>query len=101
MATIPNELPPGLEVYGRSPEFSSANLPAKLQSAHSTKAGTWGLLRVIEGKLRYVLEAPQRDERTVTAGGTVVIEPEALHHVEFIEPGRFFIEFCRVPVPAR
>lgn len=101
MSIIPNELPPGLEVYGRSPEFTSDNLPAKLRSAHSTKGGTWGVLRVIEGKVRYVLEAPHQEERMVSAGGTVVIEPEALHHVEFIELGRFFIEFCREPAPAR
>jgi hemoglobin len=97
MSRIPTELPPGLEAYGRSPDFSSDNLPAKLQSAHSTKAGTWGVLRVIEGKVKYVLETPERDERLIAAGDTVVIEPEVLHHVEFVEPGRFFVEFCRRP----
>ncbi|KQZ99912.1 hypothetical protein ASD64_13980 [Mesorhizobium sp. Root157] len=57
------------EAYGRSPEFTPEMLPAKFQTAHATKAGTWGLLHVIEE-------------------GTP-------HHVAFTESGRIFIEFYR------
>ena len=49
MSTIPTQLPAGFVAYGRSPDFNSENLPAKLRTAHSTKAGTWGLLHVLEG----------------------------------------------------
>ena len=51
MLTIPKELPAGFEAYGRSTDFTPDNLPARLQAAHSTKAGTWGLLHVLEGKI--------------------------------------------------
>jgi len=95
MSTIPHELPPGFVAYGRSPDFTSDNLPAKLQSAHSTKAGTWGLLHVIEGVLRFQLEPPHQGERVVNAGGTVVIESEVPHRVQFLEPGRMYVEFYR------
>jgi hemoglobin len=95
MSTIPHELPPGFKAYGRSPDFTSDNLPAKLQSAHSTKAGTWGVLHVLEGVLHYRLESPHQGERVVSAGDTVVIEAEVPHRVEFIEPGRMFVEFYR------
>lgn len=101
MSIIPNELPANFEAYGRSPDFTSENLPAKLRSAHSTKAGTWGLLHVLEGKILYQLEAPYSGSALVAAGERVVIESEVPHHVEFVEPGRFFVEFYRLaPVAA-
>jgi hemoglobin len=95
MSTIPSELPPGFVAYGRSPDFFSDNLPAKLQSAHSTKAGTWGLLHVLEGVVHFHLESPHHGEKIVRAGETVVIESQVPHRVEFLEPGRMFVEFYR------
>jgi hemoglobin len=100
MAHIPDELPAGVEAYGRSPDFTPDTMPPQLRSAHSTKAGTWGLLHVLEGAVDYQLESPNEGERTVAAGGTVVIEPEIRHHVAFREPGRFFVEFYRAKAPA-
>jgi hemoglobin len=96
MTDIPERLPAGYETYGRSPDFTPDNLPAKLQAAHSTKPGTWGLLHVLEGRLRYTLEAPHAGERLVGAGERVVIEAEVRHRVAFVEPGRFFVEFYRL-----
>lgn len=95
MPGIVTTLPARMEMYRRSPDFRPDNLPQKLQSAHSTKAGTWGLLRVLEGKLLFRLEGAVDGERLVSAGETVVIESEILHSVSFVEPGRFFIEFYR------
>ena len=74
MSMIPNELPAGLEAYGRSPDFTPETLPARLQSAHSTKAGTWALIHVLEGTIPYQLEPPFQGERLVSAGENVVIE---------------------------
>lgn len=93
--TVPAELPPGLEVYARSPEFTPETLPARLKSAHSTKAGTWGLLHVLAGSVRYTLEPPRAGEVIVATGGSAVIEPQVEHRVEFVEPGRFYVEFWR------
>jgi hemoglobin len=101
MSTIPKELPAGFEAYGRSPEFTPENLPARLQAAHSTKAGTWALLHVLEGKILYQLEAPYEGEQLAAAGEKVVIEAEVPHHVEFIERGRIFVEFYRNAEPPR
>ncbi|EKS31195.1 MAG: DUF1971 domain-containing protein [Afipia felis] len=92
---IPDRLPDGFAAYGRSPEFNSEGLPPKLQAGHATKAGTWGLLHVLEGALLYKLEPPHQDERLVRAGETVVIESEVAHRVRFVEPGRMFVEFYR------
>jgi hemoglobin len=92
---IPKQIPDGFKSYGRSPEFTPETLPARLRSAHSTKSGTWGLLHVLEGEIRYQLEPPYRGERLVCASETIVIEAEIPHHVAFTEPGRFYIEFHR------
>lgn len=93
--SIPEHLPAGMEAYGRSPDFTSENLPAKLQSAHATKAGTWALLHVLEGEILYQLEPPRTGEQRARVGESVVIEAEVPHHVVFIEPGRFYVEFYR------
>ena len=95
MSTIRSEMPPGFVAYGRSPDFHSDSLPAKLQSAHSTKAGTWGLLHVLDGVVQFRLEAPHQGEKIVRAGETVVIESQVPHRVVFLEPGRMFVEFYR------
>lgn len=100
MSDIPKRLPIGLVAYGRSPDFTPETLPAKLQAAHSTKAGTWGLLHVLEGKVLYRLEPPHSDELQVPAGETVVIEPGVLHRVTFVEHGRFYVEFYRASDPS-
>ncbi|MGE3148260.1 MAG: DUF1971 domain-containing protein [Pseudorhodoplanes sp.] len=100
MSRIPKSLPAGFVAYGRSPEFTPENLPAKLQAAHATKAGTWGLLHVLEGKVLYRLEPPYEDQQLVAAGESVVIESGILHRVAFVEPGRFYVEFHRADDPA-
>lgn len=100
MPSIPKALPPGLAAYGRSPDFTPDNLPARLQAAHSTKAGTWGLLHVIAGTVRYTLEPPREGEQIADVGENIVIEPGVLHHVAFVEPGRFFVEFYRSADPS-
>ena len=95
MSTIPLRLPSGLESYSRSPDFTPDTLPTKFRDFHTTKAGVWGVVHVIEGTLRYRLEPPHVGEVVATAGVTIVIEPAVPHRVEFIEPGRFYVEFFR------
>ena len=38
--------------YRSTPIFDEATLPAALRSEHRTKAGVWGVIRVIEGRLK-------------------------------------------------
>jgi hemoglobin len=95
MATIPAQMPEGFEAYGRSPDFTPETLPARLQSAHTTKAGTWAMLHVIEGEVLYRLEPPHYGEQRAKAGEAIVIEAEVAHRVAFTAPGRIFVEFYR------
>ncbi len=95
---LPDTLPPGLERYSQSPVFTPDNLPDALRRAHNTKVGTWGLLRVQTGVLRFTLDQAPFTEVVLTAGQCVVIEPQVLHHVEFELPGSFQIEFHKQTV---
>ena len=82
--------------YKTTPIFDEATLPEAIRSAHSTKAGVWGLLRVFEGEARLVFHAPRR-EVAITPDHPGVIAPEAVHHVELAGPVRLHVEFYREP----
>lgn len=97
MTGIPTRLPPGYLLYGRSPDFTADSLPDTLRAGHATKPGVWGLLRVTEGSVRFELEPPLEGAVVARAGETVVIQSKVRHHVTFLEPGRFHVEFYRAP----
>ena len=83
---------PAVEPYRSTPVFDAATLPAALRRAHSTKAGTWGVIRVLEGRLRYTIE--ESGESTVldpTRPGKV--RPQELHHVEPLGMMRMRVDF--------
>lgn len=90
-------LPAEVSAYKQTPVFTESSIPAGLLKAHSTKAGTWGLLHVLDGVLIYRLKDERRPESeiTVRSGGAAVIEPEVLHEVQPVGPVRFFVEFYR------
>lgn len=64
---------------------------------HSTKQGTWGLIRVEEGQLRYLVTDPRRppSETIVTPAKPAVIEPTVIHRVEPLGAVLFHVEFRR------
>lgn len=96
MTRISSQLPYGLTCYRRTVEFTRETVPAALLRAHSTKAGVWGLLNVRRGRVRYYLEGAAPETTVVEHGGTVVIEPQQLHHVELLDgDSAFFVEFYR------
>lgn len=95
-ARTAQSLPPGLVRYKISPEFTPATVPESLLTVHSTKTGVWGLLCVQRGRLLYCLDADPWGKMKVEQGGTAVIDPGALHHVEFLDDDTIFlIEFYR------
>jgi tellurite resistance-related uncharacterized protein len=82
--------------YGSSPVFNEKTLPDALRNEHRTKAGTWGLLRVLEGEVKLIFkDAP--DPLCVTVDHPAMIPPEAPHHVEIVGPMRMQVEFYRNP----
>ncbi|MEO6954852.1 MAG: DUF1971 domain-containing protein [Polyangia bacterium] len=85
-------LPAGLTAYKRTPEFDEDSLPAGLRREHRTRAGVWGLIHVLEGRVLYrVLEPPS--EQLLSPGVNGVVRPEQAHEVEPLGPMRMFVEF--------
>lgn len=85
-------LPEGLSFARKTDVFGAETVPKGLLKAHQLALGTWGLLCVIEGELRFVLEA-SGETRIIRAGEAQVVEPGVSHHVELEQGARFFIEF--------
>ena len=85
-------LPAGLQPRRSTPVFDAATMPAGLRHRHSTKPGVWGLIRVIEGRLRYRL-IETADETILDPDHPGVVPPEQLHEVEPLGAVRFFVEF--------
>lgn len=78
--------------YRATPVFTQDTLPPALRSAHSTKAGVWGVIRVLEGQLRYRIETDDEDQ-LLTPGVVGLVKPQERHHVEPIGQIRMQVEF--------
>ena len=85
--------------YGASPIFDENSLPDKLRNEHSTKDGTWGLLRVLEGEVELVFIDPP-SQRLVTVDDPAPIAPQSPHFVKLTGPMKMQVEFYREhPLP--
>ena len=89
------ELPSGHAPYKRTADFTAASVPAGLRKDHSTKPGVWGVIHVLEGRLRYIVEPPLAREEVLEAGSRGIVVPEILHRVVPEDDVRFFVEFHR------
>jgi tellurite resistance-related uncharacterized protein len=81
-----------MQPYKTTMVFDEATLPAALRRDHATKAGTWGLIRVLEGRLRLVF-ADASPEQLLTPDTPGRIAPEQRHRVEPLGPIRMQVEF--------
>lgn len=66
--------------YKSTPVFDQDTLPAALRSRHATKAGVWGVIRVIEGRLRLICLDPS-SEQVLDADEAAVLLPGQPHFV--------------------
>lgn len=90
-------LPSDVAVYKRTRELTESTIPDALLRRHTTKAGVWGRIRVVDGRLRYRILEPAIAEHILSPGRPGVVEPGVPHEVEAIGTVRFFVEFLRVP----
>ena len=104
-------LPPGVVQYSQVPSVSSSRshftattIPKGLLKDHSTKAGTWGVIRVDQGRLLYVVEegagpgGGPRYTLELVAPARGIIEPTVRHRVEPLSDDvQFVVEFHRLP----
>jgi tellurite resistance-related uncharacterized protein len=82
--------------YRSTPVFDETTLPAALRRAHRTKAGVWGVIRVIEGRLKFSLEDGS-DEAVLTSERPGLVLPEQAHRVEPLGPMRMRVDFYDQP----
>jgi tellurite resistance-related uncharacterized protein len=90
--------PADLEAYKRTGTFTETSVPAGLLKDHSTKEGTWGLIHVVAGRLRYRVTDPRRERLEAVLSPDLppgVVEPTILHHVEPLGAVQFYVEFYR------
>ena len=78
--------------YKSTPVFDEVTLPAGLRREHRTKAGAWGVIRVLEGRLRYQVLDPS-SEVILEPGRPGLILPEQPHLVEPLGAVRMQVEF--------
>ena len=82
--------------YRSTPVFDETTLPAALRSRHSTKAGVWGVIRVIEGRLRLTyLDPPSEIVLDPQTPGPLL--PQQPHFVEPLGPMKMQVDFYDQP----
>ena len=89
-------LPAGCETYRSTPVFTEVTVPSGLLRSHRTAAGTWGLIRVLEGRLLYRVLEPASERVLDPAGAPGLVEPGVPHEVTPLGPVRFQVDFYRM-----
>lgn len=88
-------LPDNVVPYKRTAEFTADSVPSALLRNHSTKAGVWAKIVVLEGSLLYRILEPTVGEVTLTPNRHGVVEPTVKHEVVPGRGVRFYVEFLR------
>jgi tellurite resistance-related uncharacterized protein len=78
--------------YKRTSIFDENTLPAGLRKEHRTKPGVWGVIRVLDGRVRYQVLDPA-SEAILEPGRPGLILPDEPHLVEPLGAMRMQIEF--------
>ena len=84
--------------YRSTPVFDQDTLPAALRARHDTKAGVWGVIRVIEGALTLTYLDPS-SEVTLTPDRPGLILPQQAHYVTPVGTMTMQIDFYDQPPP--
>ena len=81
-----------LKPYKCTPVFDQDTLPAGLRREHRTKAGVWGIIRVLDGRLCYrVLDPISETVLDLDHPGFVL--PDQPHSVEPLGAVQMQVEF--------
>jgi uncharacterized protein YeaO (DUF488 family)/tellurite resistance-related uncharacterized protein len=84
--------PPSPAPYRSTPVFDENSLPAGLRREHRTKLGVWGVIRVLEGRVRYEVLDPV-SETILEPGHPGLVLPDVPHRVEPLGAMRMQVEF--------
>ena len=76
--------------------FDAKTLPQGLRKVHSTKEGTWGLIRVLEGHLHLYFPETGREE-VLTPERPGLVQPAEPHLVQPIGTFKMQVDFYDTP----
>ena len=82
--------------YKSTPVFDETTLPAGLRREHRTKTGIWGVIRVLEGRVRYRVLDPG-SETILDPDHPGMILPDQPHFVEPLGTMRMRVDFYDRP----
>lgn len=88
-------LPAHVAPYAETPVFTSDTVPSKLLSHHDLKPGTWGLMHVKRGAVRFFVEDGDEPVAVLNKDDTFVILPEERHYIKVSNDVKFYIEFLK------
>ena len=91
MKVLPDDLTP----YRRTPEFTESSVPRGLLESHSTKAGVWGEIVVLEGILGYRILEPELEEHRLDPAHHGVVGPTIKHEARPQGSVTFYVQFYR------
>lgn len=69
-------------------------MPAALRERHDTKAGVWGLIRVLEGRLKLTILDPH-GETALEPGNPGVVLPGQRHYVTPLGAMKMQVDFYK------
>ena len=78
--------------YKSTPVFDENTLPAGLRREHRTKTGVWGVIRVLQGRLRYRVLEPV-SETILDSDHPGLVVPDQPHMVEPLGAMQMRVEF--------
>lgn len=90
------ELPDNVRLVRTSQEWSDETLPPGLLRRHRLAETTWGLLRVLDGRLAFSMACTPPIEIELGAGASQAIPPSIPHQIGLIGPVRCAIDFLEV-----
>jgi tellurite resistance-related uncharacterized protein len=88
-------LPPDAACYKETAVFDAHSVPAGLRSSHRLRAGTWGQIVVLEGRVDYVIEDDPALSFVLRPGVDGHVAPGRPHHVRLQPGARFKVRFLR------
>lgn len=86
-------MPAGHAPYRTIGPFDDGSLPAGLRAEHRLKAGTWALLTVTAGAIRFVWDDEQGGATDLAAPASLIVPELVPHHVESDGPFSLTIAF--------
>jgi tellurite resistance-related uncharacterized protein len=84
-------MPDGLTPLGTSAIWDEKTMPDGLRQSHRVAAGRWGLIKVLEGRLRFSAQTTPPIRAVLLPGSSQPIPPEISHEVETLGHVRFEI----------